>query len=136
MKKKVVPKLLQEVKVKDDIVTSDDTKIYYTGKFQDFTARYIINIYIVICKCFHSSPNDKILDWSKLKAFADENFIIAFFFRLQYKPFENNVGKGEIARNKQFLLFSQCFSTCLKNLFSIFVKFEIVVCDLFQFGRV
>ena len=42
MKRKVVPKLRQEVKVKVDIVTSDDTKIYYTGKFQDFTARYII----------------------------------------------------------------------------------------------
>ena len=40
MKKKVVPKLRQEVKV--DIVTSDNIKIYYTGKFQDFTARYII----------------------------------------------------------------------------------------------
>ena len=26
-----------------DIVTSDDIKIYYTGKFQDFTAWYIIN---------------------------------------------------------------------------------------------
>ena len=42
MTKKVVPKLRQEVKVKVDIVTSDDIKIYYTGKFQDFTARYII----------------------------------------------------------------------------------------------
>ena len=42
MKKKVVPTLRQEVKVKVDIVTSDDIKIYYTGKFQDFTARYII----------------------------------------------------------------------------------------------
>ena len=42
--KKVVPKLRQEVKVKVDIVTSDDIKIYYTGKFQDFTARYIINL--------------------------------------------------------------------------------------------
>ena len=38
--KKVVPKLRQEVKV--DIVTSDDIKIYYTGKFQDFTDRYIV----------------------------------------------------------------------------------------------
>ena len=42
MKKKVVPKLRQEVKVKVDIVTSDDIKIYLTGRFQDFTARYII----------------------------------------------------------------------------------------------
>ena len=28
---------------------------------------------------------------------------------LQFKSFENSVGKGEIACNKQFLLFSQCF---------------------------
>ena len=42
MKKKVVPKLRQEVKVKVNIVTSDDIKIYYTGNFQDFTARDII----------------------------------------------------------------------------------------------
>ena len=42
MKKKLVPKLWQEVKVKVDIVTSDDIKIYYIWKFQDFTARYMI----------------------------------------------------------------------------------------------
>ena len=46
MKKNVVPTLRQEVKVKVDIVTSDDIKIYYTGKFQDFTARYIIKYFI------------------------------------------------------------------------------------------
>ena len=33
MKKKVVPELRQEVKVKVAIVTSDDIKIYYTRKF-------------------------------------------------------------------------------------------------------
>ena len=43
MEKKVVPKLRQEKKVKVDIVTSNGIKMYYTGKFQDFTARYIIN---------------------------------------------------------------------------------------------
>ena len=31
------------------------------------------------------------------------------FMCLQYKSFENTVGKGEIARNEQFLLFPQCF---------------------------
>ena len=30
------------------------------------------------------------------------------------KPFENTVGKGEIARNEQFLLYP-VFSTCLDN---------------------
>ena len=35
-----------EVKIKVDIVTrsSDDIKIYYIEKFQDFTARYIIKL--------------------------------------------------------------------------------------------
>ena len=31
------------------------------------------------------------------------------FMCLQYKSFENTVGKEEIARNEQFLLFPQCF---------------------------
>ena len=31
------------------------------------------------------------------------------FMCLQYKPFEKPVGKGEIARNEQFLFFPQCF---------------------------
>ena len=31
------------------------------------------------------------------------------FMCLKYKSFENTVGKGEIARNEQFLLFPQCF---------------------------
>ena len=39
-----------EVKVKVDIVTSDDIKLYYTGKFQDFTARYIIKGFNVSAK--------------------------------------------------------------------------------------
>ena len=42
MKKKVVSTLRHKVKVKVNIFTSDDIKIYYTKKFQDFTARYII----------------------------------------------------------------------------------------------
>ena len=51
--KKVVPKLRQEVKLKVNIVTSDDIKIYYTGKFQDFTTRYIINPLIPSQRLFH-----------------------------------------------------------------------------------
>ena len=31
------------------------------------------------------------------------------FTCLSDEPFENTVGKGEIARNEQFLLFPQCF---------------------------
>ena len=35
---------------------------------------------------------------------------------LQYKSFESTVGKGEIARNEQFLLFPQCFVPFRKTL--------------------
>ena len=34
-----------------------------------------------------------------------------WFLRVQYRSFENTVGKGEIAHNEQFLLFPQCFLT-------------------------
>ena len=34
---------------------------------------------------------------------------------LQYKSFENKVGKGEIACDEQFLLFPQCFLTIWKT---------------------
>ena len=37
------------------------------------------------------------------------------FKSLQYKSFENTVGQVEIARNEQFLLFPQFFSTLLDN---------------------
>ena len=33
---------------------------------------------------------------------------------LQYNPFKNTMGKGEIARNEQFLLFPQCFLPVLR----------------------
>ena len=33
------------------------------------------------------------------------------------KSFENTVGKGEIARNEQFLLFPQCFLPVTKTLY-------------------
>ena len=47
---------------------------------------------------------------------------------LQYESFENIVGQGEIARNNQFFLFHSVSYP--------FGEFEIVVCKLFQFGRV
>ena len=50
--------------------------------------------------------------------------------------YENTVGKGEIARNEQFLLFPQRFLTRLENFPQIFNMYKIVVCKLFQFGRI
>ena len=74
MKKKVVLTLRQERKVKVDIITSDDIKIYYTGKFQDFTARFIIDIGLS-----DSSPSEfnKIGQWL---AYLTRDFVVASFF--------------------------------------------------------
>ena len=44
-----------------------------------------------------------------MKEFADDNFKFDENGRKLSKQVENNVGKGEIARNEQFLLFPQCF---------------------------
>ena len=50
-----------------------------------------------------------ISDSSKLKEFADDNFKFDGNGRKLSKRVENTVGKGEIARHEQFLLFPQCF---------------------------
>ena len=58
---------------------------------------------------FNPLPDDKILDRSKLKQFADDNFKFYENSRKFSKMVENTEGKGEIARYEQFLLFPQCF---------------------------
>ena len=54
-------------------------------------------------------PKRQILDSSKLKEFADDNFKFDKNGRKLSKRVENTVGKGEIACYEQFLLFPQCF---------------------------
>ena len=58
---------------------------------------------------FYPLPDDKILDRSKLKQSADDNLKFDENSRKISKRVENTVGKGEIARYEQFLLFPQCF---------------------------
>ena len=56
------------------------------------------------------------LDSSKLKEFAHDNLKYGENGRKFSKRIENTVGKGEIARNEQFLLFPQCFQkTCIAD---------------------
>ena len=58
-------------------------------------------------------PNDIFFYSSKLKEFADDNFKFDENGRKFSNWVENTVGKGEIARYEQFLLFPQCFQeTC------------------------
>ena len=58
---------------------------------------------------FNPLPDNKVLDWSKLKQSADNNFEFDVNSRKFSKLVKNTVGKGEIAHYKQFLLFPQCF---------------------------
>ena len=54
-------------------------------------------------------PKRQILDSSKFKDFADDNFEFDENCGKFSKSTENTVGKGGIARYEQFLLFPQCF---------------------------
>ena len=56
------------------------------------------------------STNNKILDSSILTEFADENFKFDENGTKFSEWLENTVGKGEIARHEQFVLFSTVFS--------------------------
>ena len=49
------------------------------------------------------------LDSSKLKELSEDNLKFDENGRKLSKQVENTVGKGEIARYEQFLLFPQCF---------------------------
>ena len=57
----------------------------------------------------NSLPNDKFLDWSKLKAFADNNINVTKKLKFVLERVENIVGKGENAGYQHFLLFPQSF---------------------------
>ena len=80
----------------------------YQNKFQIYS-----RIYFVVCKFFQFGPvssllcgkeltRQQILGSSKLKEFADDNLKFEENGRKLFKPTENTVGKGEIARYEQF----------------------------------
>ena len=54
-------------------------------------------------------PNDKVLNRSKLKAFADDKINVNEVLKISFGRVENIVGRGENAGYQHFLLFPQCF---------------------------
>ena len=52
---------------------------------------------ISLCTKINSLPNDKIVDWSKMKAFADDKIHVTEKLKLVLERLENIVGKGENA---------------------------------------
>ena len=57
----------------------------------------------------NSLPNDKILDWSKLKVFADDKLNAIKTLKFVMDVLKKIVEKGENGRNQHFVLFPQCF---------------------------
>ena len=65
-----------------------------------------INLHIDVV---NSGINGKILDWFKLKAFADDKINVTEKLKFVLERQENIVGKGENTGYQHFLLFPQCF---------------------------
>ena len=71
-----------------------------------------------------SLPNDKIVNWSKFKAFADYNINSNEQLKFDLERVENIVGNGENSGYQHFCLFPQCFQ---KASFSRSLKVRIVL---------
>ena len=63
---------------------------------------------------FNPLPDNKILDWSKLKALADDKINVVQKLKFVEGRVENIVGKGENAGYQHFLLSPQCFQESFK----------------------
>ena len=79
---------------------------------------YVRNIFII-----NPLPDDKFLDLTKLKAFADNKLNVAKGMLSLFDRVENTVGKGENADYQHFLLFTQYFP---KPSFLVTLKVGIV----------
>ena len=77
---------------------------------------------VFIAKCavrINSLPNNKILDWSKLKAFADDKIKLTKKSKLVSGRVENIVGKGENVVKKCWLPAFSSSPTIFRKRFSV-----------------
>ena len=81
---------------------------------------------------FNPLPDDKILNWSKLKQITDDIFKRILNEKKVSFRVENIVRNGEIACYKQFILFSQFFSTAIYLLCGNGLRY---MCGLFYVKR-
>ena len=71
----------------------------------------------------NSVPDDKLLEWSKLKASADDKISVNLKTEFYFGMSRKHCGKGESAGYQHFLLFPQCFQ---KPSFSALLNVSIV----------
>ena len=86
-----------------------DIERFHLSLFQNNKISDLLKLKGLAGDKFNPSPDDKFLDSSKLKEFADDNFKFDENGSKLSKRVENIVGKGEIARYEQFFLFPRCF---------------------------
>ena len=70
---------------------------------------WVLHLQILFFLTVQPITRRQILDSSTLTEFADDNFKFDENGRKLSKWVENTVGKGQIARYEQFVLFPQCF---------------------------
>ena len=73
----------------------------------------------------NSVPTDKILDWSKLKAFADHKINVTEKLKFVSSRIENIFGKGENAGYQHFSPFPKMFSNA--SFLRVFESWDCVV---------
>ena len=103
---------METIRVVEDCLADQGATVFYEGiaMHEDHWTK---RIDVKGGTIFNPFPNDKISDTAKLKEFADHNFKCDENRRKFSIRVENTMGKGEIARYEQFLLFPQCFQkTC------------------------
>ena len=74
--------------------------------FLHFSSMFLEHCFL---KVINFLPNQIFLDWSKMKAFADNKVNVAEKLRFILERRENIKGKGENAGYQHFLLFPHCF---------------------------
>ena len=99
-------------------------KLSAERNFADFI--YSLAKTLKILDLFNSLPNDKILAFTKFKAFADDKIIVIKKLKFVLGRVENIVGKGEHAGYQHFLLFPQCFPFFSKAFFSRGDKYRVM----------
>ena len=71
-------------------------------------------VFLCVLEIINALPNDNFLDWSRLKAFADDKLYLTQNIKVVFHRIENIVGKEENAGYQHFLLFPQCFQKAFK----------------------
>ena len=115
--RKIILKTLWEMEkmpVNSIFLFSQDVFLTYKIYIKRFQLKSICRLKMLLTRLkflhlVNFLPNEKISDWTKLKAVADDNFNMAPMIKFVSDMTENVVGKEENAGYRHFLLFPQCF---------------------------